>query len=167
MKKLQLLMLILLVVGGTAFADHPKNGLGVGAVVGGGLRDGDLGGDIGLSLRVPSVPIYWGIRLAVENSDVNLGLTGDYYFIDENLIKEKGLKLDWFLGLGAYGSFGFYDDTYIALGARMPIGLSWHFAKAFELWGALAPSLGLQVSPDFVFPEFWVAAEIGLRAWLK
>ncbi len=167
MKKQLLAVLVLCLVGAAAFADHPKNGFGVGAVVGGGIHDGDMDGDIGLSLRVPTLPIYWGIRMSVANSDVSLAVTGDYYYIDENLVDEKGLNLDWFLGLGAYGSLGFYEDTYVALGARLPIGLSWHFAKAFELWGALAPSLGLQVSPDFVFPDFWIAAEIGLRAWLK
>lgn len=167
MKKLLFAALVILCGGVLAFADHPKNGFGVGAVVGGGIHAGDLDADIGLSLRVPSVPIYWGIRMAIENSDVSLAVTGDYYYIDEDLIDEKGLNLDWFLGLGAYGNFGFYDDTYIALGARLPIGLSWHLTKAFELWGALAPSLGLEISPDFTFPDFWVAAEIGLRAWLK
>jgi hypothetical protein len=105
--------------------------------------------------------------MRVAEGDVGLGLTADHYFIDEMLLREGGFKLDWFMGLGAYGNFVFADNSAIAAGARLPIGLSWHFARHFELWAAIAPSLGMKVTPDFEFPDFWFAGEIGFRAWLK
>ena len=159
MKRLAFLFLGLALVGGTVFAAGSSKTFGIGAVYGGGIGDDAPDGSIGLSLRLPSIPIYWSVRLSVADSDMD--------FRKEALPIKGGLNIDWFIGLGAYGNFGFYDDANISMGGRLPIGLAWGFGKIFELWGALAPSLGIVVAPDFTFPQFYVGYEIGLRAWLQ
>ena len=163
MKKLALALCILAIASGFAYADHPEKQIGIGVVGGGGV----MGGDIGLALKLPSMPIFWGVNLNLNSSGLGLRATGDYYFIDEGLFAEDSFKLDWFLGLGGYLSLGLWSDgLHAGLGARAPVGLSWHITKEFELWLDLAPSLGLGLSP-LNFPEWNVAGELGFRMWLR
>jgi hypothetical protein len=148
-----------------AFADHP-NKLGIGLVGGGTFgRDSYSSGDVGLALKLPSIPLYWGINLNMNDSGVGLGVTGDKYFYDQTLLREGSFKLDWYLGLGGFATLGFYDDFSASLGARVPVGLSWHVVQPFEVWLGIAPSLGVQITP-FQFPTWHVAGEVGARVWL-
>ncbi len=167
MKKILLAVFALFLLGGAVFAHHPKT-TGIGVVLGGNFGDNGGGGDLGLSLKLPSIPIFWTARVSINSEYTALAVSGDKYFIDENLIKEKSFKLDWYVGLGAYGEFASSDgDTYIAAGGRLPIGLSYHFKKPFEVWLALNPYLGVGIMPDFYFPAWGIPAELGGRVWLK
>jgi len=167
MKKIVLVLAIVLALSASAFADHPGNKIGLGIVGGTGFGGNDFGSNIGLALKLQSMPIYWGAHLRFNTDGLGIGLTGDVYFNDARLLSEGSFKLDWFLGLGGYASLGFWDsDTYAAIGARVPIGLSWHITREFELWLDVAPSLGLGISP-LDFPDWDIAGELGLRVWLK
>jgi hypothetical protein len=167
MKKLFLVFLASALVSVAAFADHPK-GMGIGAVAGGNFGTEGSGSDIGLSLKLPSMPIFWAFRLGFSSSYTSLGVTGDKYFVDENLFKEGSFRLDWYAGVGGYANLGVVgSDAFAALGARVPIGVSWHITKEFELWLGLAPSLGLSLMPEFRFPDFFIPGELGLRIWMK
>ncbi|MDP3176950.1 MAG: hypothetical protein Q8M76_03530, partial [Spirochaetaceae bacterium] len=120
MKKLVLVLCVLAIASAAAYADHPANQIGVGVVGGGGV----LGGDIGLALKLPSMPIFWGVNLNLNSSGLGLRATGDYYFIDERLFAQDAFKIDWFLGLGGYLSLGMWNDGgHAGLGARAPVGL--------------------------------------------
>lgn len=162
MKKALSILFTLLALSGLAFADHPRKSIGVGIVGGGGVG----GGDIGLALKLPSAPVFWGLHLAMDSSHVSLGATGDYYFNDETLLKEDKFKLDWYLGLGGYANLGFGSSASASMGARIPVGLSWHITKEYELWLGIAPSLGIGIVP-FSFPDWDVAGELGFRVWLN
>jgi len=168
MKKIAIVLAILLALSASAFADHPTNKMGIGIVGGSGFGgSGFGGGDIGLALKLQSMPIYWGLHLSLNSAGVGLGATGDVYFTDERLLKEGDFALDWFLGLGGYARLGFWDSgTYAAIGARVPVGLSWHITKEYELWLDLAPSLGIGITP-LNFPDWDIAGELGFRVWLK
>ena len=61
MKKLIMILLAATFVSVAAFADHPK-GMGVGLVAGGNFGSGGAATDIGLSLKLPSMPIFWAVR---------------------------------------------------------------------------------------------------------
>lgn len=166
MKKSVLILIAFLLIGPAVFADHPK-GMGIGVVGGGNFGGTGFAGDIGLSLKLQSMPIFWGLYLNVNQDYLGIRATGDKYFTDENLIKEGSFRLDWYLGLGGYAALGLGNDsTSAAIGARLPIGLSWHITKEFELWLGVAPSLGLSISP-FQFPDWGVPGELGIRVWLK
>ncbi len=165
MKKILVLVLGLAVAtAGTAFADH-GNGLSLGVVGGSWFgANGFQGGDIGLALHVPSMPIYWGIKININDTVFGLGVTGDKYIYDQGLVSEGSFNLDWFLGIGGYANIVFADQAYAALGVRVPIGLSWHIGQPIELWVDLAPSLGLAINPVH-FPDWGIVGEIGLRFW--
>jgi hypothetical protein len=167
MKRLILVLVLFAIIStSAAFADHPK-GLGIGLVYGtsSSWGAGNWGnGYYGLSLKVPAVPVFWGIHLRVTNDFFALGLMGDKYFIDSALVKDIGLH--WFLGLGLYGNIAFASESAsFGFGARLPIGLSWQPVNVLELFLNLAPSLGINVNP-LDFPAGGLGAEFGIRLWL-
>ena len=168
MKRILLVLVLFTIIAtGTAFADHPK-GIGVGVFYGtssswGGWGWGTGYGYYGLSLKIPSIPIFWGINMRITEGYFQLGLMGDKYFIDQVLVKDFGLH--WFLGLGLYGNIAFWNDNAaFAFGARLPIGLSWQPVKPLEIFLNLAPSLGIHINP-LDFPNGGLGAEFGIRLW--
>ncbi|GHV66674.1 hypothetical protein AGMMS49928_01940 [Spirochaetia bacterium] len=187
MKK-RILMAVVLGVSlsvGAAFAQHP-GGLGIGAVIQYGGSWDDIGhtglGGVALSLKVPSMPIYWGINVDLfQDHWFGLTVTGDKYIYDQALVPD--ISLGWFLGLGGYGSLHVYTGTGydamgIGVGIRVPIGLSWILAKQFELFLDIAPSIGIGIGigdgygtePHQLSP-LWIdggwAGDFGFRVWLK
>jgi hypothetical protein len=173
MKKLVLVFIIGLLLGTAAFADH--DGFGIG-VVGGGY--GGWGGGFGypgLSLKIPSIPIFWGIYFPIYEHHFSLGLTGDFYIFDLSLVtkeltNEDGtykLRLDWYLGLGGFINLYFWwKEALIDFGVRVPIGLSWHIIKQLELFLGVHPGIGFWFGSP-VPVHFFIGGELGLRLWLK
>ncbi|MCL2191042.1 MAG: DUF3996 domain-containing protein [Treponema sp.] len=152
---------------GTAFASpvHP-NGFGIGALWGGSV-DGGLNNNVALSLHVPGVPVFWGIRLGLGGENLRLGLQGDYYFLGSYLV---GDFLGWFLGFGLYGNFSFGDNAAIGFGARLPIGLTIQPIDLLEIFLNVAPQIGLHMytggGGGIHFPSGgFFGFEIGLRLW--
>jgi len=171
---------------GTAFADHPS-GFGVGVVGQYGWGSGGGLGNVGLSLKIPAFPVYWAINFGADSNYFAIGLTGDYYMIDQALPVPT---LHWFLGVGGFFNFFAYNETFynsikasyshINLGARVPIGLSWQPLPLLEIWIDIAPSLGLFIDSEgkytynnvnYTFHKggaglFWgIPLELGLRLW--
>jgi F0F1-type ATP synthase membrane subunit c/vacuolar-type H+-ATPase subunit K len=169
-KKTAIVLIIGLCTGlAGAFAEHP-GGTGIGVLFRSGYdvdAKDDNGVDAGLSLKLAGLPIYWGFFLNTHNDVFGLGVTGDYYLIDSSLFKEGGFDMGLHLGLGGYGSMIFYDtDTYFAAGGRVPVGLSFLFARRFEVSLGLAYNLGLRVLPTVDFPAHFFNGELGFRLWL-
>jgi len=179
-KKLFVFVLAVVIAGGTAFADHPK-GTGIGVV-------GFYPGGAGLSLKLPSVPIYWAVSLGFYSgydSYLSLNVSGDYYMIDNKLVG----PLHWFLGVGGFLGFNTFTNNYhnvdyswtdLAFGARVPIGLSVQPIPLLEIFLDIAPSLGLGINGEQAYTYngnkyvnkkggvglyFALPIELGLRLW--
>jgi hypothetical protein len=110
------------------FASRPA----VGAEVAGGFV---IGEPTGFSLRIDKFPVLtFGWSLTHDWMYVNC----DYWIINKPM-PDAG-PLYWYLGVGgavgAGGQHGF-------LGCRIPIGLQAVLERRFELFGELAPGLGL------------------------
>ena len=195
MKKIMALMALIFVFSAAgAFADHPS-GWGLGLIGGynGGWSGGGASPGVGLSLKAPSLPIFWGIHLGLSNHAFNLGVTGDYYIVDQKLVPEANLH--WFLGVGGWFKFYNHSDdgrigtekwnysyTSLGFGARVPVGLSWQPVDFFELFLDIAPSLGVAIDTEgtytvggqkyvghdggIVFPAGGWGLDLGLRFWL-
>jgi hypothetical protein len=172
MKKLVLVLLLGMLAVGAAFADHPQDKLGIGPVWRGGFGPSNWW-DIGLSLKVPSVPIFWSINVRPGSGYLILGATGDFYFKDDSIIAKEmtnedgtyNFRLDWYFGLGAYLSLGFWNDYMAAtFGLRVPIGLSWHIISSIEMFLGAAPSLGISTRGDLF--HWGLPVEVGFRFWL-
>ena len=182
MKKIIIVLVLAAVLTtGTAFADHP-DGWGVGVLAGFGITVGDShwnlagGYDLALSLKAPVLPIYWGISAALSDSYFGLGVTGDVYLIDMNIIDTV---LGWYLGVGGFVGLSFWDYAWmgdgfgLSFGARVPVGLSVQIpvsSVGFEFFASFVPRLGLGMifwdhwdnNVDFMFN---VGGEVGIRFW--
>ena len=174
MKKLILILVLSILIGGAAFANHPS-GWGIGIVGQYGLAWDGFAGRPGaaLSLKAPSMPIYWGIGLDFETDYYGVSLTGDYLLIDQIIVRD--VNFGWFIGLGGYGGINFRtagNDTTMGLGfgARVPFGIYIIPVNFFEIFLDIAPSLGVSMAlgdnSNFKFPAGGLGFEIGLRLWL-
>ena len=163
MKRFLIVMVLVAIIGaGTAFAD---NGLGIGVLWGGSVENG-LHNHAALSLKLPSMPIFWGIRLGIGDA-LYIGVQGDMYILQGNLMP----TLSWFLGLGLYGNFYIGDAIGIGFGGRVPIGLRWRPIGLLEIFGNVTPQiggyLGLGEHGSFMFPSGgYFGFELGVRLWL-
>jgi hypothetical protein len=159
MKKLLAVCIIGLCLGTTAvFASHP-GGLGIGLQGGYG---GGVGG--GLSLKFPSLPIFW----TIDASGDWLGVAGDYYFIDQSL--SKTLNFGWYLGAGGFVSLGFWGNHTanfeLGAGARGVIGLTIRPVNILEIYLQATPSLGIFVGDKIGIWPSWYGGGLGIRLWL-
>jgi hypothetical protein len=170
MKRFLIVLILVVVFSGAAFADHPEDQWGVGVMFRWDLAwDRDFGDYSGaaFSLKVPDVPIFWGINLGFGSHYFKLGVTGDKYFIDQSLVPD--INLHWYVGIGGYVNFYHVWDYFsFGFGARLPIGLSWHI-DIVEVFLDVAPGLGIRISPSygdkFNFPDGSLAFELGVRLW--
>jgi hypothetical protein len=170
-----------------AFAGHPGGwGIGIMGQGGWGYGEGMLGG-AALSLKAPPVPVYWGVKATAGSNYFGLGLTGDYYIIDNNFKGSGGITPGWYLGVGGFLGFSAFNAsaaewTSLSLGVRVPIGLSLLIpvsSKSFEIFAALSPNLGLGFwFWDSKYSDYWkihgrtnfglvsgIGAEVGIRFW--
>jgi hypothetical protein len=171
-KKLASVFVLAALISVNAFADHPS-GWGVGLVGQGGLAWDGFGTTYGpaLSLKLPQLPIYWGINMSLRSNIWNLSVTGDGLVIDQTL--NSDLNLGWFFGLGIYAGIYSYSGSgsgiFLRAGARAPIGVYILPLDFLEVFFDIAPSLGLGIGIGTVsgieFPDGGIGADFGIRFW--
>ena len=166
MKKLLLVFVLAAIVATGAFADHPSSKLGIGVM---GGWHGHWSGGAGVpgftfSLKIPEVPIFWGIALGIGSGYFDLSVIGDYYLFEGTLV--SNIDLHWFFGVGGWVNIGLGDPFHLSLGARLPIGISWHVIDFIEIFLNVSPSLGLQVAKSIHFPAGGWPIELGIRFWI-
>lgn len=174
MKKIVFVVLVGLLIGTAAFADHP-DGIGIGGIC--GNEYGSLGYDFypGLSLKVGPLPLFWGFYGRFLPGVFAAGVSGDYYLFDKwNLVDkittdengEYHLKIDWYLGLGFFVNMHFWDDyTAFDAGIRVPFGVSWHAMETLEVTLGTVPGFGMYSNPDILRFHYVIPIEIACRYW--
>jgi hypothetical protein len=165
MKKVVLVLVLAAIIAtGTAFADHPKSfGIGVQGGTSSSWEGGGYYNGAALSLKLPSMPVFWAIRLDVWSDYFHLNVSGDQYLIDSMLISNIGLN--WYLGVGLGAGIGLGDPLAFGVSARLPIGLSWQPIPLLEVFLQVVPHLGVAILPDFHFPYGGWGGDIGIRLW--
>lgn len=155
-------------------------GMGIGMVYGGGPSSWSYRGyhnSLGLSLGFGSVQeVKWemGIRMWFQGKDDNfymrLALDADWHVLRKNLTK-------WFqlyAGVGPYVKTGFYTHPNVGsanldIGARVPLGMRFMIGQTFDIWLAMVPALGLDMtfrdSGTSVGFGGGVGGEFGVRIW--
>jgi len=186
MKKILLVVIMGLLAGTVAFADHAQDSLGLGAVFGVGMGwDGVIVPDFypaNLSLKIPNVPLFWGISVKPFRY-LGIGITGDYYFFEPNLVAKTAtnddgsynVKIDWYVGAGFYVNMYTGNDYFGGDGGfRMPFGVSWHALQDIKKLEVSVGSVGglgigghqtgdLQDGPYLHW--FFIPVEIAVRWW--
>ncbi len=174
MKKIALICLFTLV--GMASA----NALGIGVVYGGSPSSWNYRGyhnSLGLSLGFGSAErVSWELAIRMwfqgknDNFYMRLAVDADWHVARFNIVK-------WFqlyAGVGPYVKAGFYThpnvgNTNVDIGARVPLGMRFIIASTFDIWLAVVPSLGLDMtfsnSGTAVGFGGGVGGEFGIRIW--
>ncbi|MCL2191369.1 MAG: hypothetical protein FWB79_05220 [Treponema sp.] len=182
MRKIALVLIIGFLATGAAFAQNSDDEVGIGFLgnFGGGGFGGDTGGIIqtGLSLKLPDIPIFWGLTFNFypgAGGIWGMGLKGDYHFFrrtfrDEIVADDEGytyhLRLDWYIGLGGFTDFLFGGDNMgFAFGFRVPAGISWRIVRWAELAVGVVPSFGMYAGPGGPTVFWSVGGELALRYW--
>jgi len=172
MKKILFVFVLVAVIAtGTAFASpvHPT-GLGIGGMWGGNIQGGVLHDTGALSLKLPSMPVFWALSFG---KGPYFGIQGDVYLLGFNILPFMG----FYLGVGGYGNIDLrHQDAALGIGFRVPIGLTFQFINFLELFVDVAPSYGVSIwthhDGGYNFPDPFNSnswgwpIEIGFRVWL-
>lgn len=154
MTKKIIVALLMLCVAGSVFA------VGIGIQGGTDVANSGTTG-IDITFKLDSVPFVFAVGIP-SFDPLAIGLTADYWILNDNLVG----PLNWFIGAGLFGQMFIGDDDFnFTVGARVPVGLNFFFARdMFELYLQVAPGLGANigngVEMDFVCP-----INYGLRFW--
>ena len=175
MKKVLLaLTLAFILTAGSAFAEDPrpdKFGIGVVGRYGGSWYSGSIAyPGLALSLKIPNLPVYWGIDADLHDGWFGTGVTADFW----NIVGvEINPVFGWYLDFGLYAGLGVGENILnIDFGVRLPIGFTIQPLDFLEVFIAWAPRFGLGIrvrdgnnNDKIYFGGGW-PIEIGVRFWL-
>ncbi|MFP3960644.1 MAG: hypothetical protein ACLFUX_10785 [Spirochaetaceae bacterium] len=152
----KMVVLVLALLMATAVAGFGAT-WGVGASFGidalGGLPNQAM-----LSVKVPQLPVLWGLGLQVGENEANLGLTADWWLYTTNLFSFVNL----YVGPGLYAAL---PDP-LELGGRVPIGINAYPVEVFEVFFEVAPAMVLVSDRSGItIPDFAVQGAFGFRFW--
>lgn len=119
-------------------------------------------GNVAVTFKLDSLPIVFAGNFYIGSHYFGVGLTGDYWFLNDNLVG----PLNWFIGAGLGGTVGFPEKGVdFSLAGRVPVGLNMYLVDGFiEPYVQVVPMLKLDILPD-VYPDFDLDANIGIRFW--
>ena len=155
MKKTWIIALVLLVA---LAAGASAQTFGVGGAFSidafGGLPSSAL-----LSLKLPQLPVLWGIGLQLTENTFNMAFTADWWLYQQNLVSFIGL----YVGPGLYLSL---PDA-IEFGGRVPIGINAYPIDVLELFIEIAPTLLFFSDTGVQIPSFGLQGAFGFRFWFN
>ena len=124
------------------------------------------GGGAAVTFKLDSLPLVFAADAAIYSNAFMIGLTGDYWFLNDTLVDTGIGPLGWFLGAGAGVGLWLGDDIFgIQLAARLPIGLNMMIPVGsieIEPYIQVVPTLGANLMYGDIF-HFGVAGNLGLR----
>ena len=122
---------------------------------------------VAVTFKAETIPLYFAVNWYIAD-DTAIGLTGDYWVINNKLANLGSQTLNWFIGIGFFANTVFADEFEFSGGLRVPIGLNMYLADGFfEPFVQVAPSFGLEFVPSLgtTTPFFPISA--GFRIWFK
>jgi len=155
MKRIGLIALVLLVavtIGATAQTFGIGGAFSIDSL--GGLPSSAM-----LSVKVPQLPMLWGVGLQLSENDFNMAFTADWWLYQQNLV--SFLKL--YVGPGLYLSL----PNRIEFGGRVPIGINAYPIEVLELFLEVAPTLLLFSDTGIDIPSFGLQGAFGFRFWFN
>ncbi|WP_455381620.1 hypothetical protein [Salinispira pacifica] len=149
-----LVLSALVLVGAQAFS------WGIGAEVGIDALGNLPGQSVMLTVQFPKLPILWGIGAQINGNQSNVGLTADWWLINQHLAS----LLNIYVGPGLYLA----APKPFEIGGRLPIGLNIFPLNFLELFIEAAPAIVFYSSDSGItIPNFRLQGALGLRFWFK
>lgn len=131
---------------------------GIGATIGTDALGGQPGGDVMLSIRIPGLPIMWGIGTQITQVRASFVGTADLWLAP----RVPPGSLSVYATPGLYLSF---PDPLLA-GVRLPVGIGRSIGKSLEFFVETAPTLIFYSSTGPAVPlSFRLQVTSGLRFW--
>ena len=130
--------------------------------VGGAFSIAPLGGlpsSAMLSLKVPQVPVTWGIGAQLGADRFNLAVTADWWLYRQNLVS----FLNLYVGPGLYVTL----PEPFEIGGRVPIGINAFPIPVLELFLEIAPTLAIYSNRSITIPSFGLQGAFGFRFWFN
>ena len=155
MKRIIIVLLVLLIAGGSAFA---SSGLGVGAafnleIIG---QNGVVPG-VSALFSPPKIPLMIGAAAIIGSSQTTILVTADWWLYQSPLVWKVGL----YIGPGLYVLIA---DPF-QLGVRVPVGFQIFPLDPLEIFIEITPQLGIGFGDPVTFPEFSLMGAVGARFW--
>lgn len=154
MKKLMVIAIVLLVAMTVSVS---ADTLGIGGAFGLQPVGGLPGSNVMLSAKLPQLPFLLGLGFSVGTGDFELGITADWWAIQQNLVT----FVNFYAGPGLYVGVA----NAFEIGARVPIGINIYPLEILELFVEVAPTITAQFGDPIVFPKFALQGAFGFRFW--
>lgn len=166
MKKKSIILAALLLVASTAGAFALGIGLQANANAGTVFASGPA-----VTFKTDSVPLIFAVNYYAGKDVQIFGVTGDYWIMNDKITSVGSAALNWFWGVGFFGNVTFEkdEDTVLAGGIRIPVGLNMFLGKggAFEPFLQVAPSFGVKFVPSIGADNLFFPVSLGFRIWFK
>ena len=120
-----------------------------------------------VTFKADQIPLVFAVNWYI-GSNTSIGVTGDYWIVDNKLANLGKTALNWFIGVGFFANTTFGDDFIFDSGIRVPIGLNMFLADGFfEPFVQVAPSFGIRVVPSLAATTPFFPISLGFRMWFK
>lgn len=121
-----------------------------------------------VTVKFDACPLIFAANWNFGEDTTTIGVTGDYWILNDTITKIGSAPLNWFIGVGFFGNFIFADEFAMNCGLRVPVGLNMFIAKGvFEPFIQIAPSFGVQFVPSLGATDLFWPISAGFRIWFK
>ena len=163
MKKIILAAMLFAIATTGAFA------FGIGLQYNGDASQDEYASGLAVTFKTDSIPLVFAVSWSFVEDATSIGITGDYWFLNDKITNVGSASLNWFVGVGFFADFYFPDDEFVFMGGvRIPVGLNMYaFKGQFEPFLMIAPSFGLQFVPTLDNTDLFFPISLGFRFWFK
>jgi len=122
---------------------------------------------VAVTFKLDQVPLVFAGNYYAGDT-LSFALTGDWWVMNEPIVRIGRTSLDYFWGLGFFSNVAFpKDDFQFACGMRVPLGLNILVARAIEPYIQVVPSFGLHFIPSIGAENFFFPVSAGFRIWFN
>ncbi len=160
---------VLLAVLLVAFATTGAFAFGIGLQANSDPSQDEIDPGLAVTFKTDSLPLVFSVSWTFVEDATWIGITGDYWFLNDKITNIGSASLNWFIGVGFFADFIFPEDDFILNGGvRIPVGLNMYtFRGQFEPFLMVAPSFGVQLVPSLDTTDIFFPISIGFRFWFK
>lgn len=124
-----------------------------------------------LTFKLDSSPLYFAVNWQLEDTNQTVGITADYWVLNETISYVFDAPFNIFLGIGGFCNLAFNQDSESeefqpSLGLRVPFGVNMYlFDGVIEPFLQISPSFGVKFIPTIGANTVYWPISFGCRIW--